>query len=194
MTTERSNPIDHESEGRLRIIGTFKNNFKRFLDEEKPTIKLISLLFVPEMDEPTISNHPVHIKYNGIDKEFEKVIEKYRKSGSEPMHIPEDTFKLAEFERMSDRLRTYVGREIKALATIYDLVSMPNKKAMVTKTTYYLPDDIDCKQPIEETWTAMRSEQHNEPLVRKPKHGSALREPRTRHVLYPKLSLTPARR
>lgn len=173
---EGNKKIDHESEGKLRIVNTFRNNFKRFLDEEKSTIKLISIFFVPEMDDPTISNLPVNIKYNGIDKEFEKVIEKYRKFDSESI-ILKETFQLAGFEGMSERLKTYVGTTIKALSTTYNLVSMPDTKAMVTKTTYYLPDDIDCKQPIEEIWTAISSEQYNEPLTIKPDHGSARENP-----------------
>lgn len=188
--TERSDPINREQEGRLRIIDVFRKNFRRFLDEEKPTIKLISLFFLPEMDEPTISSFdgeiPAHVKYDGIDKEFEKIIERYRKSGSEPMDIPPDTFKLVEFEGISDRLKAYVGKDIKVKRTIYGLVSLPGENSTVGKTIYYSPEDANCKQPIEEIWTAMRSEEQNDPASKDSRPGSALERP---PLIHPKLSL-----
>lgn len=182
-------PVNQELEGRLRIVNIFRGNFRRFLNDEAPTIKLISIFFVPEMDEPTIANFPTHIKYDQIDKEFEKVIEKYRKSGSEPMILPPNTFKLTEFEGISDRLKAYIDQEVIALHTVYDLVALPGSNATVGKTRYYSANDIELKQPIEEIWTAMRSEEQNEPFTKKSKYGSALNQP----LIRPKISIAMGR-
>lgn len=185
---KRNNPgsevLHDKTQERNKAIHGFARNFGLFLEEKEHRIVLAEFPFIRDLQKLLVMNFkddiPVPFEYNNMDLELIAIFDRYRKSDTQTM-VLNNSFILEDYDDMPERLKGFVGKNVSTVSEIYELVSMPDESARISRTRYFVTGEDD--KPVYEFWMAERTSE-NQPLPDSgTKKSSALKIPTPEYSL-----------
>lgn len=151
---------------RQKVINTFRQNFGLFLNGQDDAT-LINVSFVLSTEKLLVSHfigiNPAPFEYRNLNEEFVGVIKPFIKDQSIPMTL-NDSHVLAEFDKMPESLRHFIGKVVESKSTIFDMTSLDGEKSIVTSIRYYQTQKDGKQKQIAEIWKARRYKQDQDVL------------------------------